>query len=520
MTATNPIELLSRYIRARYPVIGIVSHEERRVTETIKRLAGNKRNLVEWSLTRGLTSDTATGLPSTDESIEPLAALDFISKFDEDGDQKPHLFIIKDLHNILSNDIKVIRYLRDIAVRFETRVHNVILLSPTLTVPADLDKDMVLIDWPLPEADELAKILTEAENDLAEKNIKITLNGNRDQVVQALRGLTETEAKNVLAAAVVATRELGACVIPIIVKEKAQIIRKSGILEFFDTSVTMAEIGGLQYLKQYAAIKRNAFSAAARAAHVDAPKGVLMVGVPGTGKSLAAKAIAGGQMPLLKMDVGKLLGGGHVGEGEGNARAALKVAEAVAPCVLWMDEIEKGLADNGGASDGGVMMRVIGTILTWMQETTAPVYVVATANDVRSLRPELLRRFDDVMWVGLPDRQSRAEILGLHLFKRGSTVGNSSDLLDVIRATWGFSGAEIEKVVKSAVETAFFEQTPLTGDHLLSAAGQIVPISVTMKAQIDDLIKWASERNVRPAGDQLEPQPKAESKRKTGPELE
>ncbi len=312
------------------------------------------------------------------------------------------------------------------------------------------------------------------------------------------------------------TRELGECVIPVIVKEKAQIIRKSGVLEFYDTSVTMAQVGGLHHLKQYAAIKRNAFSAAARAAHVDAPKGVLLVGVPGTGKSLAAKAIAGGQMPLLRMDVGKLLGGGHVGEGEGNTRAALKVAEAVAPCVLWLDEIEKGMADNGGASDGGVMMRVFGTLLTWMQETTAPVYVVATANDVRSLRPELLRRFDDVMWVGLPNAAGRREIIDVHLDKRGyHTSFDVEQYEPVVSATWGFSGAEIEKVVKAAVETAFFESAPLTIGHLLDAAANIVPISVTMKDQIDELVRWSNERSVRPADEPLEPKPKAEARRAT-----
>jgi ATP-dependent 26S proteasome regulatory subunit len=505
-TAT-PIQQLDRYIRARYSIIGVVTHEERRVLEAVRKLAANKRRIVEWSLTRGFTT-ASDGLPSfPEESQEPLVALDYISTFDQDSDEKATLFVFKDLHNILSSDIKVLRYLRDIAVHFESRPHNVILISPILQTPADLDKDMVLIDWPLPAEQELTAILTEAEADLANKNVKLTLNGNRDQVIQAMLGLTETEARNTLSAAVVTTLELGPCVIPIIVKEKAQIIRKSGILEFYDTSITMNEVGGLQHLKEYAAIKRNAFSALARAAHVDAPKGVLLVGVPGTGKSLAAKAIAGGQMPLLRMDVGKLLGGGHVGEGEGNTRAALKVAEAVAPCVLWLDEIEKGMADNGGASDGGVMMRVFGTLLTWMQETTAPVYVVATANDVRSLRPELLRRFDDVLWVGLPDAKSRMEILKVHLDKRQVFTISTPDLELVVAATWGFSGAEIEKVVKAAVEMAFFEQIDLTIDHLQTAAAKIVPISVTKKDQIDDLLSWAQKHGVRPAGDQLEPQP-------------
>lgn len=507
---SNPSALIDRYIRSRCPIIGIVSHEERRVVEAILHLAAKKRRIVEWTLTRGLICLSGDIGSIPDMSEEPLVCLDFVAKFDDDGSEQPTLFILKDLHSILISDIKIIRFLRDIVARFETRGHNIILISPTLAVPADLDKEMILIDWPLPDADELDAILSEAESDLIGKNIKISLNGTRDQIVQAMRGLTRHEAKHVLAAAVVATRDLGECVIPVIVKEKSQIIRKSGILEFYDSSISMDQVGGLHHLKKYAAIKRNAFSSAARAAGVDAPKGLLLVGVPGTGKSLAAKAIAGGQMPLLRMDIGKLLGGGHVGEGEGNIRAALKIAEAVAPCVLWLDEIEKGLADNGGHSDGGVMMRVFGTLLTWMQETAAPVYVIGTANDVRSLRPELIRRFDDVMWVGLPNAAGRREIIDVHLRRRGCRALLEYEPL--IDATWGFSGAEVEKVVRSAVETAFFEQSPLTIGHLLGAAANIVPISIAMKDQIDQLTIWANERGVRPADEPLEAKPKIKGK--------
>jgi SpoVK/Ycf46/Vps4 family AAA+-type ATPase len=503
-------KILDQYIRARYPVIVLLSHEESRVMSAISDVAGsgkNKRTVVEWAYTTGMN-----GMPgiSADEFADPSTALEWIAKYDEDGDATPTLFVMKDLHDIIKLDIKVKRFIRDIAVRFETRRHNLILLSPSMDIPADLEKNAVVIDWALPEVDELGEILRTAEKDIP-AGIPITIgeNGKREAIVQAMRGLTQMEATNALKGGIVSTRELSESIIPYLVKEKAQIIRKSGVLEYYDQTVTMQEVGGLEGLKEYAAIKRAAFSKKAREAGVDSPKGLLMVGTPGTGKSLSAKAIAGGKMPLLRMDIGALMGG-LVGQSEGNMRQALKVAEAVAPCVLWIDEIEKALGGIGGESDGGTTTRVFGTLLTWMQETKAPVYVVATANDVRSLRPELLRRFDDVMFVDLPNADSRAEILNVHLSTRNKKLSGKLD--SVVSATWGYSGAEIEKVVKSAIEKAFFEDRELTADDLLNSAKRIVPISTTMKTQIDELRNWANGRAI-PAGEPLESQPKAASKK-------
>jgi SpoVK/Ycf46/Vps4 family AAA+-type ATPase len=267
----------------------------------------------------------------------------------------------------------------------------------------------------------------------------------------------------------------------------------------------------LEYLKEYAEIKRAAFSSKARAAGVDAPKGLLMVGVPGSGKSLSAKAIAGGQMPLVRMDVGALMGS-LVGQSEANMRLALKTVEAIAPVVLWIDEIEKALGGMGGESDGGTSTRVFGTLLTWMQECPAPVYTVATANDVRSLRPELLRRFDDVMWVDLPNAESRREIMDVHLSKRGhDSKFDGDDYEPVVSATWGFSGAEIEKVVKQAIERAFFQERDLQANDLLEAARRIVPVSVTMADQINNLRSWATNRAI-PASQPLEAKPVTKAK--------
>ena len=502
----KPTDMLDRYIRARYPIIGIVSHEETRVVNAIREVAGRKRTMIEWSYTRGLTRNGEQYGPQG--SANPAAALAWISTEFESDDN--HLFIFKDLHRML-DEIKIVRYLRDISEKFQIFQHNLILVSPTMKIPADLEKTMAVIDWPLPTTEELADVLNEAEKDLDGHQIPITLNGNRDQVVQAMRGLTDTEAANVLKAAIVATRELGESAIPFIIREKAQIIRKSGLLEYYDETVTMEEVGGLSSLKKYAAKKRKAMSAAAREEGLDAPKGVMLLGVPGTGKSLSAKAIAGGKLPLIRLDMGRVLGGGHVGEAENNVTAVHKLVEAIAPCVLWMDEIEKAFADNGGASDGGVMMRILGAHLTWMQETKAPVYSVATCNSVDGLRPELLSRFDDIMWIDLPDKASRVEIITVHLTKRKRNPA-SIDLDAVTDATWGFSGREIEKVIKFALEDAYMDAAALTTNHLLEAAARIVPTSETKKDEIDAMRSWVKNKAVE-AGNPLEPKPQTRGKR-------
>ena len=516
MNQTNPtheaIDRLSRYVRARYPLIALLSHEEQRVLRFIETVAGGLktsgspgRKLYTWSITHGLSAILPAGDNAFDgESTRDLiAALETLWHYAE-SDNPPAIFVFLDAHNLIGDPITV-RYLREVASAFETTRHTLIFLSPSFVVPPDLEKVAVILDWPLPGADELEAILSQCERDLP-KRIPVTLNGSREKVIQAMRGLTLFEASSVLLNAIAATGELGENIIPYVVREKAQIIRKSRRLEFYDTSVTMDQVGGLQYLKQYAAVKRSTFSAQAQEFGVEPAKGVLLVGVPGTGKSLSAKAIAGGKMPLLRMDIGALMEG-LVGASESNMREALKVAEAVSPAVLWVDEIDKGLGGtNGGEHDGGTSMRVFGTLLTWMQETKAPVYVVATANDVRSLKPELLRRFDDIVFVDLPSLEDRKEIVSVHLRKRGRRP-EDFDLDEIARAAWSFTGAEIEKTVKAALEQAFFDGAELSTTLLVEAAQRIVPIYATMKDQIRDLQMW-SERRALQAGSRLEAEPR------------
>lgn len=516
MNQKSSVELLERYVRARYPIIIISSHEESRVMAAVKAVAKNRKmQTYEWTYTRGLI-----GCPGTDPEMTKEPGALFETMLQYGSDQPAALFVAKDIHGFLGNKDRgfqpvLTRYLRDIAAWFEMSRHSLIITAPVFQVPPDLDKSVAMIDWPLPDESDLAEILRQGELDLDVDRYPVTLNGGRSDVIKAMRGLTAFEASSVLSSGIIATGELGEAVIPFIIKEKAQIIRKSGVLEYFDNSVTMQDVGGLQYLKSYAARKHAAFSADAKSHNVDDPRGCLLVGVPGTGKSLSAKAIAGAfRTPLLRMDIGALMGG-LVGQSEANTRAALKTAEAVAPCVLWLDEIEKGLSSSGGEHDGGTSTRVFGTILTWMQETIAPVYFVATANDISKLRPELISRFDDVIFVDLPSVESRIEILNVHLAKRGQDV-TRFDVNLVANALWGYSGREIERVVRSALETAFYlNGGELTTEHLLAAAKEMVPVSITMKDQVDAIRAWAGTSQARQAAEPLEakPVPVASSKR-------
>lgn len=499
------IQIFDRYVRARYPILALVSHEESRVQREILNWAGEKNyHLYTWTITAGLRYQPARADAKPpykfeqDATADPAAALREVSEnFPLESERT--LFLFKDLHRYMQDPV-VVRFLRDLVVRFEATKHTPILLAPVFQVPQDLEKSVSIIDWPLPDVDVLEKILRRAEIGLPD-SIPVTLNGSRREVIQALRGLSEVEAETALLSGVIATGELGEGVVPHIVHEKKQIIRKSGVLEFFEETATMADVGGLSRLKSYAETKLATFSDKAAEFGVRPAKGVVLLGIPGTGKSLAAKAFAGGRLPLLRLDFGAVMGS-LVGESEANIRQALKTAEAVAPAVLWIDEIEKALGGAGSEHDGGTSARVFGTVLTWMQEKQAPVYVIATANDIRNLKGELIRRFDDVLFVDLPGQIDREEVLKIHLEKRKQTPCLFG-IPEVARATRGFTGAEIEKVVANALEVAFLEDRAMTTHDLLSAAKAVVPISETMKEQISDLRNWAAHRAI-PAAEAIE----------------
>lgn len=480
-------------IRARYPLIAIASYEEQRVLRNLLTIAtAQGKELLTWSVTAGFqkVNDTGELVVSGDEAMsDVLTTLQSLPARQDNAGKC--IYVLRDIHPFLSDPLTQ-RALRDLARQLIVGRKTVILLSPDITIPSDLQKEIALIDYPLPDVDELRMLLIEAGNGITQAGGSVHLNGDTEPIVNALRGLSEDEVKRVLRqAAIVNGGELSASAIPTILKEKQQLIRKSGILEYYEPDVTVNDVGGLDNLKSYVSQRQNAFSQQAREYGLDLPRGVLMVGLPGTGKSLMAKVMTGGKLPLLRLDFGALMGG-IVGESERNLRHVFRLAGALAPCVLWIDEIEKALGGQGDL-DGGTSKRMLGSLLTWMQEQRDGVYVVATANDVRSLRPELLRRFDDLFFVGLPDEQDRADILRIHLAKRRRDP-DAFDIAGIAAQAVGYTGAELEKVVIKAMYGAWGDQRDVTTADLLTAIPQVVPIARTMEQDIAELTEWARGR--------------------------
>ena len=368
-----------------------------------------------------------------------------------------------------------------------------------------MQKEITILDMPLPTLSEIkAKF-----DKMITQNTQIDTSGldeeGKEKLCKAAMGLTLQEAENAFALAMVNDGKVDVSDLDIILSEKMQVIKKTGILEFINTDIKISDVGGLENLKSWLNKRNNSWSESAKKYCLPAPKGVLITGVPGCGKSLTAKAMsAAWQLPLLKLDFGKIFSG-IVGSSEENMRKAIKTAEAVAPSILWVDEIEKSLSGLNSNGDSGTSSRIFGTFLTWMQEKTAPVFVIATANNINSLPAELLRkgRFDEIFFVDLPTQREREEIFKLHLSKRlkdkdvASKIEINSDLYkQLAQMTEGFVGAEIEQVVISALYEAFFNKRPLEFSDLANTIKNVVPLSVTQKEQILAIRQWANIRAV------------------------
>jgi len=490
---------LETLIRARYPILYIVSSEELRVQNLVMEIATKRQKKVfEWSCSTGIVP-AGTSIQSQKHrnapTKDPLAALDQVIEQVE-----PAMFIFKDFHPYLSkNNFAIVRKLKEIALHLKNSYKTIILISPVMEIPTELEKEMTVLNFPLPSREDLSKLLDKIVDDLKQhKQIKIQLdNAGRDRLLQAALGLTLGEAENVFAKIVVKDGKLSGDDVNEVFSEKQQIIRKSGLLEYYATSEGFANVGGLSVLKDWLVKRGAAFTKEAREFGLPAPRGILMLGVQGCGKSLCAKAVSTQwQLPLLRFDMGRMFGS-LVGSSEENVRRAIAVAESIAPTILWVDEIDKAFSgsQSSGTTDGGTTARVFGTFLTWLSEKKAPVFVVATANDVSQLPPELLRkgRLDEIFFVDLPDAAERAEIFGIHLNKRGRDAGKF-DLGALAEASNNFSGAEIEESINSALYDAFYAKEHLNTAHILTALGQTVPLSKTMDEQINHLRSWADGR--------------------------
>lgn len=480
-------------IRARYPLVYVVSFEEERVCGSAARIARSRgKQLFQWSVTEGLETPDGSRLA---EFKDPLKVLEYILQLEVNG-----IFVLKDYHPYMS-DPMVVRKLRDLGHALKLTMKNVVFLSPMLKVPPELEKEMAVVDYKLPEKEELAEIVRDIAGSLGGKGGEEAQDGQRlDKIVEAALGLTAEEAENVLAKSLV---EKGKFDIGIILSEKEQIIRKSGVLEYYHADEEMKEVGGLEQLKSWLSKRGKAFSPTARKFGLPEPRGILLLGIPGCGKSLTAKAISSlWQLPLLKLDVGKVFSS-LVGSSEENVRRAIATAESIAPSILWLDEMEKGFSGLGssGQTDGGTTARVFGTFLTWLQEKKTPVFVVATCNNVKELPPELLRkgRFDEIFFVDLPSREERKEIFKIHLEKRQRNPAgfNLEKLAD---GTKDFSGSEIEEIVVSALYDAFDEGAELRQEHLEQTASGMIPLSKTMGDQIKGIREWAKIRAKKAGG--------------------
>ena len=498
---------LANLVNAGFPYLFIASYEEDGVVGAIVRTLENpelvkaRRKVYTWTQTQGLVCDGNR----VKDTAQPVPAIDYIGRSSEDA-----VFILKDFHVYFGGernsrpDHMVIRKLRDILPNLKSSRKTVVLLSPQLAIPGDMEKEISVLDFPLPAMEEIEATLNELTEGLSPESIRLTPEEKHSLVRSAL-GLTLQEAENAFCRAIVQIKGLDASAIGIIHEEKNQVVKKTGVLEFVRSDLGIDDIGGLENLKNWLKRRNGSWLERAKAYRIPAPKGVLITGVPGCGKSLTAKAMSAiWGLPLLKLDMGKIFGG-VVGSSEENIRKAIHTAEAVAPSILWVDEIEKGFAGTRSDGDSGTSARVFGTFLTWMQDKTAQVFVIATSNDISALPAELLRkgRFDEIFFVDLPTVREREKIFRLHLEKRvrGAEVPHQIDLSsglcrELAELADGFSGAEIEQAVIAALYEAFFAGRGLCREGLVKSIQETVPLSVTQKEQILNLRQWAATRAV------------------------
>ena len=472
---------LDLLIRARTPILWIRSLEEERVEalleQAAQRLGG--RTLLRWDFIEGLG-----GAPnrSGEAARNPMAAL---ACLDPLPPEQAAMLVLRDFHRYCE-DAGVCRRLRNLAASLRQAPRTLVITAPDWSIPRELEDSITLLDLPLPAAEEIRTLLSTIANASGHPLSP----GVAEQLTAACHGLSEQRVRQLAARALARRGQLGEEDLAEVLEEKRQAIAKSELLEYCPSEASPADIGGLEALKHWLEQRHMAFSEEAMRYGLPLPRGVLLVGPQGTGKSLTAKAIAHSwSMPLLRLDVGRLFAG-LVGASEARTRDMIQRAEAMAPCVLWIDEIDKGFGGDS-RSDGGTSQRVLGTVLTWMAEKTSAVFVVATANGIDKLPAELLRkgRFDEIFLLDLPSAEERRAILDLQLGRRRASHTIPLDVL--VDRTGGFSGAELEQTVIEAMHLAFAEQREFGEADLIAAASQVVPLSRTAREQLEALQSWA-----------------------------
>ena len=468
-------------VRARCAVMYVTTREEERLPSVVGDCAAELENMriVSWDFASGFDVGVAVGKGN------PIAVLDFIAKEPADT---PILYVLKDFHRYLEDNM-VCRMVKNLAMQLKPQQKSILIVSPVFKVPEELSSSVSVLEFQLPTLSELRDYITNIT-----QNVVVDMDQEGfEQFVRAFQGLTISAVKTILSKALARSGKISLNDLQLVLEEKKQIIRKTQVLEFFHAEETMGSIGGMDTLKSWIITRGMAFSEQAQQFGLPYPKGVLIVGIQGTGKSLCAKAISQQwHMPLLRLDVGRLMGS-YVGESEARTREMIQIAEAMAPCVLWIDEVDKGFAGIGGVQgDSGAQARVFGSLITWMQEKKLP--------------PEFMRkgRFDEIFFVNLPTEKERMEIFRLHISRRRDIAVKNYDLSALAAETKGFSGAEIEQVINDAMFTAFSQQRDFTTGDILTAIHSTIPLSVTFRETINKLIAWAGSGRARMASSQQE----------------
>ena len=491
LATESPLRDLAAIIRSRTPLIAIESNEEPQIVSIVQQI-GRQLNVkaLRWTITEGLQAFDPTNQPP--ESVfKSQEILNYIKTSGAYG-----LFALLDFHPYLKDDVHV-RFLKDIALSYGKHYATVMLVGATMQVPEELRPFTAYFRLPLPKPEELRAIVYDVAAEWGAEhgaqNVQTT-NKAIDLLVRNLAGLTATDARRLARKAINDNGIISESDMPEVMQAKYELLGRDSPLSFEHETAVFAEIGGMRRLRQWLDVRKS-FYLDESPANLDPPRGVLLLGVQGCGKSLAAKAAAGiFAVPLLRLDFGVLYSK-YYGETERNLRKALDTAEIMAPCVLWLDEVEKGLAV--GDDDDGLSRRVLGTLLTWMSEHHKPVFLVATANDISRLPPEMVRkgRFDEIFFVDLPSAANRRDILGIHLRKRGLQPA-TFDLEALTQATDGFSGSEIEQAIVSAMYTARAAgRMPVQAD-LLAEIQQTKPLSVLLAEKVAEIREWATNRTV------------------------
>ena len=500
MTNQNIADKLIRYIDAGFPILYVNSFEENKVDEIVKKVACG-REILEWNGANGyvdfLTKNSFIEGYSLEDTLVLLKSKNGVSC---ELDRK--LLVLKDITACLESD-KVVSLLKDMAMQINNGLDtSIIIISPILMIPKVLEKYITVLEMDYLEPAEIKAVIA---NFVETHGVESVASNLMEEMAVAFKGLSEFEINNILALAYADDGELSRKDLSLIFDQKQQMIKKAGILEMIPLKESLDDVGGLDNLKLWLKRKAQVFKSINKAIEfgVDVPKGVLIAGVPGCGKSLNAKAAASlFEVPLLRLDMGRLMGK-YVGESEGNMRKAIALAEAISPCVLWIDELEKAFAGIGGEGGGAeVTTRLLGNFLTWLQEKDSPAFVVATANDITKLPLELLRkgRFDEIFYVGLPKDEERRKIFEIHIGKRRKADLSKIDIGELVRNTKGYSGADIEGAIKESIETVFADgKSELTTSDVLHAIKNTHSLSEIMKEPLERMSREYENRKFKNA---------------------